>query len=142
MEDNMKFKIPKIIRPLEMSAYAEEMEGLALQVWVNPPRKVKDKYSDLQVEIVGLKIELDKMLAQKKAPAQNRVDALDKKITANNTAVFEWYANILSQASDPDTHVDAEELKTMADEDPAIYTFITTGAWELITVHVENIRKN
>ena len=138
----MKFKIPKIIRPLEMSAYAEEMEGLALQVWVNPPRKVKDDYLNLQIEIVGLKRALDKLLAQKKAPAQKKIDALDEKITANNTAVYEWYANILSQASDSDTHVAAEELKTMADEDPAIYTFIAQSARDLIEVHVENIRKN
>ena len=72
MEDNMKFNIPKIIRPLKMSAYAEEMEDLALQVWVNPPRKVKDDYLNLQIEIAGLKQSIDKLLAQKKAPAQTR----------------------------------------------------------------------
>ena len=138
----MKFDIPKIIRPLEMSAYAEEMEGLALQVWVNPPRKIKDEYLNLQVEIAGLKQSIDKLLAQKKAPAQNKINALDKKITDNNATVYEWYANILSQASDPDTHIDAEELRAMADDDPAIYTFIAHGAWELIAVHLENIRKN
>ena len=138
----MKFDIPKIIRPLEMSAYAEEMEGLALHVWVNPPRKVKDDYLNFQIEIVGLKQALDELLAQKKAPAPNKIAALDEKITANNTAVYAWYANILSQDSDPDTHIAAEELKEMADDDPAIYTFIAQGAWELITVHVENIRKN
>jgi len=138
----MKFDIPKIIRPLEMSAYAEEMEGLALHVWVNPPRKVKDDYLNFQIEIVGLKQALDKLLAQKKAPAQSKIAVLDEKVVANNTAVYEWYANILSQDSDPDTHITAEELRTMADEDPAIYTFIAQGAWELITVHLENIRKN
>jgi len=138
----MKFDIPKIIRPLEMSAYAEEMEGLSLQVWVNPPRKIKDDYLNLQVEIAGLKQSIDKLLAQKKAPAQNKISALDKKVVANNTTVYEWYANILSQASDPDTHVAAEELSAMSEEDPAIYTFIAQGAWELIAVHMENIRKN
>jgi len=142
MEDNMKFNIPKIVRPLEMSAYAEEMEGLALQVWVNPPRKVKDDYLNLQVEIAGLKQSIDKLLAQKKAPDQNKISALDKKVVTNNTTVYEWYANILSQASDPDSHVTAEELKAMSEEDPAIYTFIAHGAWDLIRGHLENIRKN
>jgi hypothetical protein len=141
MEDNMKFNIPKIVRPLEMSVYAEEMEGLALHVWVNPPRKVKDDFMDLQVRLVGLRAAIEKMLATKK-PSDKKAEALNDKVDAVNVSIYEWYSNMLSQDSDPDNHVSVDELKELADEDPALWIYIATGAQALIGEHAEGIRKN
>ena len=137
----MKFNIPKIIRPLEMSAYDESMEGLALSVWVNPSRNIKNGFDDLQIKIIGLKNDLEKLLKTKK-PAEEKASAMSKKVGATNKAIYEWYANILSQSSDAESHASADELKEMADEDPALWIFIATGAQALIGEHAEGVRKN
>ena len=137
----MKFNIPKIIRPLEMSAYAEEMEGLALQVWVNPTRNIKNDFDSLQIEMFGLRNESEKLLAAKK-PDDKKAESLSKKIEAVTKAIYEWYANILSQSSDADSHASADELAGFADEDPAIWIFVATGTQALIGEHAEGIRKN
>ena len=137
----MKFNIPKVIRRLEMSVYAEEMEGLALSVWVNPTRNIKNEFTDLQVSLVGLKGEIEKLLGTKKA-SEAKAEAMNKKVAAVNQSVYKWYSNMLSQASDPDTHTSAEELKELADEDPALWIYIATGIQALIGEHSEGIRKN
>ena len=137
----MKFNIPKVILRLEMSVYAEEMEGLALSVWVNPTRNIKNDFANLQIGLVGLKVEIEKLLGTKKA-SEAKAEALNKKIDAVNQSIYKWYSNILSQASDPDTHTSAEELKELADEDPALWIYIATGIQALIGEHSEGIRKN
>ena len=137
----MKFNIPKIIRPLEMSAYAEEMEGLALQVWVNPSRNIKSAFFNLQVELVGLSNEINKLMDAKK-PDQKKIAGLSKKVDSVNAEIHEWYANIWSQASDKDTHVSADSLASMADDDPALWVFMAQGTQALIKDHIEGIRKN
>lgn len=137
----MKFNIPKIIRPLEMSVYDESMEGLALQVWVNPTRNIKNEFSDLQIKIVGLKNEVEKLLG-KKGASESKAEGLSKKVDVANKSIYEWYANMLSQASDSATHTSADDLKELADEDPAIWIYIATGTQALIGEHAEGIRKN
>ena len=137
----MKFNIPKVIRRLEMSVYAEEMEGLALSVWVNPTRNIKNDFANLQIGLVGLKVEIEKLLGTKKA-SEAKAEALNKKIDTVNQSIYKWYSNILSQDSDPDTHISAEELKELADEDPALWIYIATGTQALIGEHSEGIRKN
>ena len=137
----MKFDIPKIIRPLEMSAYDESMEGLALHAWVNPTRNIKNEFTDLQIKIIGLKNDLEKLLATKRAD-ERKVDALNKKVDAVNKSIYAWYANILSQSSDAASHTSADELVALADEDPALWIFIATGTQALIGEHAEGIRKN
>ena len=138
----MKFNIPKIIRPLEMSGYAEEMDGLALRVWVNPSRNIKKAFWDLQIELIGLKHELDKLTNIKAKPAAKKVDALNERVDGIHKTIYEWHANIWSQASDPDTHVAVEEIAAMSDEDPALWIFVAQGTQALIEEHAEGIRKN
>ena len=137
----MKFNIPKIVRPLEMSAYDESMEGLALQVWVNPTRNIKNDFDELQIKIIGLKNESEKLLAAKKAD-DKKAEALSKKVDAVNRSIYEWYANILSQSSDTDSHTSADELTELADKDPALWIFVATGTQAVIGEHAEGIRKN
>jgi len=137
----MKFNIPKIIRPLEMSAYDESMEGLALQVWVNPTRNIKNDFDGLQIKIIGLKNEMTKLLAAKK-PDDKKANALSERVDAVDKSIYEWYGNILSQASDSETHTGVDELMALAEEDPALWIFIATGVQALIGEHIEGTRKN
>ena len=138
----MKFNVPKIIRRLEMSAYAEEMDGLALHVWVNPSRNIKKAFWDLQIELIGLKQELSKLMDAKSEPAAKKVDALNERVDGIHKTIYEWYENIWGQASDPNTHVAVEEIDAMADEDPALWIFMAQGTQALIEDHAEGIRKN
>ena len=138
----MKFNVPKIIRRLEMSAYAEEMDGLALHVWVNPSRNIKKAFWDLQIELIGLRQELNKLMAAKAKPATKKGDALNERVNGVHKTIYAWYANIWSQASDTDTHVVFEEIEAMTDEDPALWTFMAQGTQALIEDHAEGIRKN
>ena len=124
-----------------MIVYDESMEGLALQVWVNPTRNIKNDFTDLQIKIIGLRDESEKLLTTKKAD-DKKAEALSKKVDAVNDSIYGWYSNILSQASDPDTHASVDELKELADEDPALWVYITTGTQALIGEHTEGIRKN
>jgi len=137
----MKFNIPKIIRSLEMSAYDESMEGLALRVWVNPTRNIKNEFTDLQFKLYGLKQEVERALTAKKSD-DKKAEALGKKVEAVNKTIYEWYSNILSQSSDADSRVSVDELIALADEDPALWIFVATGAQALIGEHTEGIRKN
>ena len=137
----MKFDIPKIVRPLEMSSYAEEMEGLALQVWVNPSRNIKNDFAALQIKIYGLKQEIEKVLSAKKVN-EKKAENLGMNVDTVNDSIYEWYANILSQSSDTDSHVSVDELKELTDEDPALWVYIATGTQALMGEHAEGIRKN
>ena len=137
----MKFNIPKVIRRLEMSAYAEEMDGLALHVWVNPSRNIKNEFFSLQTKIGDLIQESEKVLAAKK-PDDKKAEAITKRVEKINKSIYAWYANILSQATDPETHVTVEELDAMIAEDPAIWIYIAQGTQALISEHSEGIRKN
>lgn len=134
----MKFNIPKIIRPLEMSEYDEAMEGLALQVWVNPPSGVHGSYWKFQVELGKLSKELESL----KNSDAKKVEGLSTKIENVNRDIFAWFSNIWSQGENPDTHVSLEEIEAMTDEDPALWGFITHNTMKLIREHRDNQRKN
>ena len=86
----MKFNIPKIVRRLEMSGYAEEMDGLALHVWVNPSRNIKKAFWDCQVELIELKQELNKLMATKTKPATKKVDALNERVDGVHKTIYAW----------------------------------------------------
>ena len=137
----MKFNIPKIIRPLEMVDYDDAMEGLALQVWVNPPRGIRNENWDFQLELLKLSSEL-KEITKQEEPDDKKIARLDKKIATLNKELYVWFARLWSQAKDPDTHVAVEEIEAMTEEDPAIWGFMTNGTLELIRDHAENVRKN
>jgi len=134
----MKFNIPKIIQPLEMSEYDEAMEGLALQVWVNPPRSVHSSYWKFQIELGKLSKELESL----KDADPKKIDDLNARIESVNRDIFAWFSNIWSQGKDPDTHVALEEIETMTDEDPALWGFVTNNTMKLIREHRDNQRKN
>ena len=89
-----------------------------------------------------MKQELNKLLSTKTKPAAKKGDALNERVNGVHKTIYEWYANIWSQASDPDTHVAVEEIDAMADEDPALWIFMAQGTQALIEDHAEGIRKN
>ena len=54
----MPFKIPAIVRPLDLAEYDEafkDQEGSVIWVWVNPPGSVKDEFREARNELMALK---------------------------------------------------------------------------------------
>ena len=137
----MKFDIPKIIKPLEMSEYDEAMEGLVLQVWVNLPRRVHAEYWEFQSDLLKLTKELD-VLLKPETPDDEKITALNKRLDKNNRAIFAWFANLWSQSEDLETHVTVDEIDAMAEEDPTLWRFMTNRTLKLIRDHQESVRKN
>lgn len=134
----MKFNIPKIIQPLEMSEYDEAMKDLALQVWINPPNRIHASYWKFQADLMRLSKELESL----KDADEEKISKLNSKIEAVNKEIFAWYSEIWSQGSDPNTHVSVEEIEAMTDEDPAIWAFMTSKTAEMIREHRDKQRKN
>ena len=136
----MKFNIPKIIRPLEMSEYDEAMEGLTLHVWINPPRGIHSSYWKFQGELLKLSKELEALVEKKST--EKEIEKLNARIEAVNQEVFAWFSNIWSQGKDPETHVSIEDIEHFADEDPAIWGFVTSSTMNMINEHQAKQRKN
>lgn len=134
----MKFDIPKIIKPLEMGAYDEAMEGLSLRVWVNPPSGINSSYWRAQADLQKLSKELGSL----KDSDTKQVEDLNERIAKVNLDVFAWFSNIWSQGKDPETHVSVKEIEAMTDEDPALWGFMANGTTRLIREHRDNQRKN
>jgi hypothetical protein len=113
----MPIQVAKIIRPLPLAEYAKEMKNYTLDVWVNPTRAIVRQFTAIKDE-----------------PA-NDTPVLDAHgnvlVTAADRAYAEWYSVILSQGA-ADKRLSADDLLALYDEDPALWTFIATGCWQLI----------
>jgi hypothetical protein len=70
-------------------------------------------------------------------------DMLQKftELPADDEAVLAWYADLLSQDSDPATHWTAEELQQLSDADPAIWQWLAAQCWDALGAHREALQK-
>lgn len=145
----MRFDIPKVIKPLNMNAYDMSMDGFELQVWVNPPRGIQNQFYEIRGNLQRTAKQFDEMLEELRDAAEeekeilaSQLDMLNEKVRAVNDQIFGWYADILSRHSDESTHVTIEELREVANEDPALWKFIAEGAQALIREHQMGVSKN
>ena len=62
-------------------------------------------------------------------------------IRADDADLFsDWYAELFSQGG-PDSLWTGDELNQVFESDPALWSFILTHAWDLITQHRESVQK-
>jgi hypothetical protein len=120
-----KIIVPKIIREMPLSDYAPEMSAYALQVWVNPPREVIRRFN--LIMSTGDTSEL--FAGQTAAPAISVDDQ-----------VSQWYSDILSQG-EPERRMSSDDLKALFDEDPALWSFISSRVWQMFEEHREALQK-
>lgn len=120
----MEIAIPKIVRPLRLAEYADELAEAVLYVWVNPPRSFLAQWR----EIVAVVAE---------ALKANRVEP------SHEAMIYGWLAECWSQGPDK---WDAADVKKLADHcedtDPALWSFVQDGMWRLINEHRASARKN
>jgi hypothetical protein len=115
----MKINFPKIIRPLPLSEYAEELTPV-MQVWVNPPREFLDSFG---------------MFAEAAKDPEKLEEFMGK--------LYAWVSELLSQG-EPDSKISADELKIMVDEttptDPQFWGWLQARIIEMIKDHRTKIK--
>lgn len=108
----MKINFPKIVRAVDLGAYAPEMSGQLIHVWVNPPSA-----------------DLVDMGEQYKASFEDK--GAEEKYLA-------LLSGVLSQG-DKDTHVSVDELreieKSSGETDPAFWVWLQNRIIETINDH-------
>lgn len=125
----MKIDIPRIVRPLALAQYAEELSEAVVWVWANPTREFLGRWSELG------------------AMASTAVKAKDEAGLRNvEDLIYSWFSECWSQGPDDATHWTAAEVKALAehctDTDPALWTFVQEGTLRLIQAHRARERKN
>ena len=144
----MSVKVPKILRPLELSEYVAELEGQSLSIWVNPPRALMTEFLELQEKILQYQVKLEEIVERSKKDGKGAdltadVAALDEKIAAVNDGLYTWFAQIWGQGETPETTATVKEFAiTNADTDPALWAFVTQQTVVMIRDHREGNRKN
>jgi hypothetical protein len=111
----MKINIPKVVMPVDLGEYAEELRGQMLHVWVNPPLEVLNEHAALVTPGTADATETGGLLA--------------------------WYARIWSQGVSAETHWSVEELHTIEQQDPALLGWMISATWEARKAHTERKKK-
>jgi len=143
-----RFNIPKIVRPLDLAAYAPELAteiGAAsppIQMWVNMPRRKQAEYSvlitqtnDLIKKLIEAVEKADVETARQLTEATNRV----------GTEIARWWSEAWSQGPE-ESRWTVDEVEDFARrcqaEDTALWDFIIQGCRALVREHRESARKN
>jgi len=134
----------KILRTLPWKEYAKELGEGGLTVWVNPPLARLQEHDGILKERVAAFERLKRLQEKpKKAPESWQPDEAEVKkeleaIAEIGKRFTAWYCEIWSQGSDPDTHVDVNELLAALDErneDPRLLDWMEIRTLEMIHDH-------
>lgn len=137
-----KFKVPKIVRPIELSAYASEFEGAQIWMWVNPPRSVIIESQVLRGDLIEV---LEDRTELPEDADEEQTTQLAERMDEANTMMLVWWAKMFSQARNEDTHWTEEELRELAtesvDTDPELWAWIQKTGYQLMIDHRQNQKK-
>ncbi len=116
----MDIQIPKVVRTVDLSGYAEELRGQFLHIWVNPPLGILREYSELAEMLKG--------------------DAAVVDVKAINERLNNWYCVLWSQGPEP-THWTVAELHELEEKDPAFLEWMINETWNARREHVDRKKK-
>ena len=149
-------RIPKLVVPLDLGGYSPELAGESIQVWVDPPRRLRQAYDSLLVEVQQIEIQR----AAHATPEPIKVEAeqdrfagflknaqallnLRKKTiergARTDTRILEWYLEIWSQGSQTFT---LAELERIEEENPAFLGWMIGETWRMIQENQTRLKKN
>ncbi len=138
----MKLNIPKIIKPLRLEVYDESFAGIEVQVWVNPTRDMTNDSMEIQIELASCLNGIEEVAKlEDEAVKKEKLNELQARLDAVMDRQRKWWARILSQKTDETTHWTADEIKTLDEEDTALWNFISFAAAEMIKAHREGSKK-
>lgn len=133
----MKFKIPKIVKTLDLRRYAPEMD-VELHVWVNPPRVKMVELSVLESSVTTLLEQLDGK------PDDELAKTLAGEIEAIGLQMMAWYQEMWSQGPE-ETRWSAEEVTALVDHsretDPRLWAWLTGMTRAMISEHRGTVKK-
>ena len=139
----MKLNISKVIQSLELGGYAEEMQGQAVKVWVNPDLAVLrrretliEKYNRLLKNLTDVPEAADKHKIKAAEQVRERLEAFNEFALGDFVnGIHDWFAELWSQSADPATHWTREELVQLNEADPALYQWMKNRSIEMIEAH-------
>ena len=159
-------RLPRKTEELDLGEYHESLQGQVIHVWVNLTKAMHDRWNLLQRDIRAAAEETKAIdtahfervknrtpkgkEVDRAAPLgerlQARLDANVKEINRINEEIFAWYAEVWSQHADVETHSTPEDVgnfaKQCAEEDPALWQWVTVGTQAKIIAHRNRLVKN
>jgi len=137
--------IRKILRPLALRPLAPDYGDDFISVWVNPPRALLETYAAARAEFRELMRRVHELAGQNGESSSEERQAIADGLTAVNQRFFACFAEIWSQSQDPAMHVNADQVRELADrswaDDPAAWEFLVAGTWRLIGEHYRHAVK-
>lgn len=147
-------KIPRLHLPLELSEYSAELDGEKLLIWVDPPRKMRQEYDDLILQIQRAEIErVSADLAPTPTKAAGFAGVLqsaksllgtrekrNERERGTDKRILQFYADLWSL---PDmTPMTVDELAQVEEQNPAFLTWLISKTWEMIRANQQRLKKN
>lgn len=141
----MKINVPKIVRPLYLSDYAESMGEQMIEVWVNPPADLLRERDELVRSVYEKSMEK----ARERLPDEENAEVLLEKalkslgdvLTEDEAQELDqkmqnWLAEIWSQGDAPWTVAEIAELQQECREtDPYLMTWLSQQTRQMIHLH-------
>ena len=138
----MKFDIPKVVKPLNLSEYAPEYGTYKIMVWVNPPREKIKYQSELLARAIAaqkLMVEIDQKQVGEHEGITKSAEDLIREIGAVGDQMVEWFAEIWSQGIDAASHWSADDVRKLVegsrDTDPQLWSWLTGKTIAMIREH-------
>jgi len=144
----MKFEFVKIILPLELADYIAAYAGQRLQVWVNPPRAMKQEREEIirrsgqilkgiidgqQSSVISSQSSGKPFLKRVLGIFKRQMDSVElNAVRRMNADMFGWLSRIWSQHEDPESHWTVDEIPVVYDSDPALYQWMVRRTIEMM----------
>lgn len=128
----MEILVHRLVRPLDLGAYASEHAGQQVWVWVNPSRMFRQKRVALYTELAEhLRPPVP---AEGELPAPTAPPAQDDlwRVTWERSLTA-WFAELWSQGPDPATHWTVEQIDALDGTDPRLVHWLTESSLALLT---------
>lgn len=129
----MQIKIQQIVRPLSLSDYAPEYEGVALQVWVNPPKALTDERLEQARQANALRERIQMRVSGQDDPVDGKasMESLVQALAVIGQATLQWLVQIWSQGP-AETHMSTEDIVALNQADEALYQWLLAKSWGMI----------
>ena len=150
-------KIPKLIVPLDLSGYSPELAGEFIQVWVDPPRRLRQEYDELLLEVQAeevRRVQADLVPAPASSgvstfenflqKAQSLLGARKKGIErgeATDLRILKWYVHLWSQGPEGSA-LSLVEVQNIENENPAFLGWLIQETWRMIHENQVRLKKN
>lgn len=150
-------KIPKLIVPLDLSGYSPELSGETIQVWVDPPRRLRQEYDALLFEIQQEEIQrvssdlptapassgvstFENFLRKTQSLLNVRKKTIDRG-EATDVRVLKWYVTLWSQGPEGSA-LSLVEVQNIENENPAFLGWLIQETWRMIHENQVRLKKN